>query len=275
MSGKKTDRIASTFNRLSKEHRAGLVTFITAGDPNLQTSLEILHRLPSAGADIIEIGMPFSDPMADGPAIQAASLRSLANGGSLRATLEMVRSFREKNQTTPLILMGYFNPIYQYGTTQFVNDAASAGVDGLIMVDLPPEEDDELCDPARTAGLHWIRLVTPTTNASRLSDVLANSSGFVYYVSIAGITGTQSAAAASIEKAVQQIKSKSDLPVAVGFGIKTREQVKEIGNIAEGVVVGSAIVNEIEQNLDANGQPNAELVERVISLVQSLAADSI
>ena len=275
MSGKKTDRIASTFNRLSKEHRAGLVTFITAGDPNLQTSLEILHRLPSAGADIIEIGMPFSDPMADGPAIQAASLRSLANGGSLRATLEMVRSFREKNQTTPLILMGYFNPIYQYGTTQFVNDAASAGVDGLIMVDLPPEEDDELCDPARTAGLHWIRLVTPTTNAGRLRDVLANSSGFVYYVSIAGITGTQSAAAASIEKAVQQIKSKSDLPVAVGFGIKTREQVKEIGNIAEGVVVGSAIVNEIEQNLDANGQPNAELVERVISLVQSLAADSI
>ena len=275
MSGKKTNRIASTFNRLSKEHRAGLVTFITAGDPNLQTSLEILHRLPSAGADIIEIGMPFSDPMADGPAIQAASLRSLANGGSLRATLEMVRSFREKNQTTPLILMGYFNPIYQYGTTQFVNDAASAGVDGLIMVDLPPEEDDELCDPARTAGLHWIRLVTPTTNAGRLSDVLANSSGFVYYVSIAGITGTQSAAAASIEKAVQQIKSKSDLPVAVGFGIKTREQVKEIGNIAEGVVVGSAIVNEIEQNLDANGQPNAELVERVISRVQSLAADSI
>lgn len=275
MSGKKTDRIASTFNRLSKEHRAGLVTFITAGDPNLQTSLEILDRLPSAGADIIEIGMPFSDPMADGPAIQAASLRSLANGGSLRATLEMVRSFREKDQTTPLILMGYFNPIYQYGTTQFVNDAASAGVDGLIMVDLPPEEDDELCDPARTAGLHWIRLVTPTTNASRLSDVLANSSGFVYYVSIAGITGTQSAAAASIEKAVQQIKSKSDLPVAVGFGIKTREQVKEIGNIAEGVVVGSAIVNEIEQNLDANGQPNAELVERVISRVQSLAADSI
>ena len=275
MSGKKTDRIASTFNRLSKEHRAGLVTFITAGDPNLQTSLEILDRLPSAGADIIEIGMPFSDPMADGPAIQAASLRSLANGGSLRATLEMVRSFREKDQTTPLILMGYFNPIYQYGTTQFVNDAASAGVDGLIMVDLPPEEDDELCDPARTAGLHWIRLVTPTTNPGRLRDVLANSSGFVYYVSIAGITGTQSAAAASIEKAVQQIKSKSDLPVAVGFGIKTREQVKEIGNIAEGVVVGSAIVNEIEQNLDANGQPNAELVERVISLVQSLAADSI
>jgi tryptophan synthase alpha chain len=219
--------------------------------------------------------MPFSDPMADGPAIQAASLRSLANGGSLRATLEMVRSFREKNQTTPLILMGYFNPIYQYGTTQFVNDAASAGVDGLIMVDLPPEEDDELCDPARTAGLHWIRLVTPTTNAGRLSDVLANSSGFVYYVSIAGITGTQSAAAASIEKAVQQIKSKSDLPVAVGFGIKTREQIKEIGNIAEGVVVGSAIVNEIEQNLDANGQPKAGLVDRVISLVQSLAADSI
>ena len=274
MSDNKADRIASTFNRLSKDRRAGLVTFITAGDPNLQTSLEILHRLPSAGADIIEIGMPFSDPMADGPAIQAASLRSLANGGSLRATLEMVRAFRKKNKTTPLILMGYFNPIYQYGTTQFVNDAASAGVDGLIMVDLPPEEDDELCDPARTAGLHWIRLVTPTTNASRLSDVLANSSGFVYYVSIAGITGTQSAAAASIEKAVQQIKSKSDLPVAVGFGIKTREQIKEIGNIAEGVVVGSAIVNEIEQNLDANGQPKTGLVDRVISLVQSLAADS-
>ncbi len=275
MSDNKADRIASTFNRLSKDRRAGLVTFITAGDPNLQTSLEILHRLPSAGADIIEIGMPFSDPMADGPAIQAASLRSLANGGSLRATLEMVRAFRKKNQTTPLILMGYFNPIYQYGTTQFVNDAASAGVDGLIMVDLPPEEDDELCDPARTAGLHWIRLVTPTTNKDRLSDVLANSSGFVYYVSIAGITGTQSAGAASIEKAVHQIKTKSDLPVAVGFGIKTREQVKEIGNIAEGVVVGSVIVNEIEQNLDANGQPKAGLVESVISLVRSLATDSI
>ena len=275
MSDNTTDRVASTFSRLSKEHRAGLVTFITAGDPNLQTSLEILQRLPSAGADIIEIGMPFSDPMADGPAIQAASLRSLANGGSLRATLEMVRAFREKNQTTPLILMGYFNPIYQYGTTQFVNDAANAGVDGLIMVDLPPEEDDELCDPARTAGLHWIRLVTPTTNESRLSDVLANSSGFVYYVSIAGITGTQSAAAASIEKAVHHIKAKSDLPVAVGFGIKTREQVKEIGNIAEGVVVGSAIVNEIEQNLDPNGQPKADLVESVISLVRSLATDSV
>ena len=275
MSDNTTDRIASTFSRLSKEHRAGLVTFITAGDPNLQTSLEILQRLPSAGADIIEIGMPFSDPMADGPAIQAASLRSLANGGSLRATLEMVRAFREKNQTTPLILMGYFNPIYQYGTTQFVNDAANAGVDGLIMVDLPPEEDDELCDPARTAGLHWIRLVTPTTNESRLSDVLANSSGFVYYVSIAGITGTQSAAAASIEKAVHHIKAKSDLPVAVGFGIKTREQVIEIGNIAEGVVVGSAIVNEIEQNLDPNGQPKAHLVESVISLVRSLATDSV
>ncbi|MBT7672208.1 MAG: tryptophan synthase subunit alpha, partial [Proteobacteria bacterium] len=214
-------------------------------------------------------------PMADGPAIQAASLRSLANGGSLHATLEMVRAFRKKNKTTPLILMGYFNPIYQYGTTQFVNDAASAGVDGLIMVDLPPEEDDELCDPARTAGLHWIRLVTPTTNKDRLSDVLANSSGFVYYVSIAGITGTQSAGAASIEKAVHQIKTKSDLPVAVGFGIKTREQVKEIGNIAEGVVVGSVIVNEIEQNLDANGQPKAGLVESVISLVRSLATDSI
>ena len=275
MSDNKADRIASTFNRLSKDRRAGLVTFITAGDPNLQTSLEILHRLPSAGADIIEIGMPFSDPMADGPAIQAASLRSLANGGSLRATLEMVRAFRGKNQTTPLILMGYFNPIYQYGTTQFVNDAATAGVDGLIMVDLPPEEDDELCDPARTAGLHWIRLVTPTTNENRLKDVLANSSGFVYYVSIAGITGTQSAAASSIEKAVHQIKAKSDLPVAVGFGIKTRDQVKEIGKIAEGVVVGSAIVNEIEQNLDVNGRPKAELVESVISLVRSLATDPI
>ena len=275
MSDNKADRIASTFNRLSKDRRAGLVTFITAGDPNLQTSLEILHRLPSAGADIIEIGMPFSDPMADGPAIQAASLRSLANGGSLRATLEMVRAFRKKNKTTPLILMGYFNPIYQYGTTQFVNDAASAGVDGLIMVDLPPEEDDELCDPARTAGLHWIRLVTPTTNKDRLSDVLANSSGFVYYVSIAGITGTQSAAASSIEKAVHQIKAKSDLPVAVGFGIKTRDQVQEIGKIAEGVVVGSAIVNEIEQNLDVYGRPKAELVESVISLVRSLATDPI
>ena len=266
-----TDRLQATFERLADEGRAGLVTFITAGDPDRETSQTILQRLPDCGADIIELGMPFSDPMADGPAIQAASLRALHNGASLARTLEMVATFRSANPVTPIILMGYFNPIYQYGPNRFVNDAVSAGVDGLILVDLPPEEDDELCDSARTAGLHWIRLVTPTTKHARLTRVLENSSGFVYYVSIAGITGTRSAETQSISDAVRDIRASTSLPVAVGFGIRTPQQAREVASVADAVVVGSAIVNEIETHLSAEGVAQADLVDQVLALVQQLS----
>jgi tryptophan synthase alpha chain len=266
-----TDRLGATFAGLKASGRAGLVTFITAGDPSPDISQEIFNGLPAAGADIIELGMPFSDPMADGPAIQAASLRALAAGASLARTLEMVRAFRKQNDKTPVILMGYFNPIYQYGSSRFVTDAASAGVDGLILVDLPPEEDDELCDPARIAGLHWIRLVTPTTHPSRLVTVLRNSSGFVYYVSIAGITGTQSATAGSVADAVKRIRNATALPVGVGFGIRTPEQVREIAAVADAVVVGSAIVDTIERNLDAQISDLSQVTREVLSLVSDLA----
>ena len=265
------DRIQSTFSRLKKEGRAGLVTFITAGDPDPKTSQQLMAQLPDAGSDIIELGMPFSDPMADGPAIQAANLRALASGASLMGTLDMVRRFRENNSTTPVILMGYFNPIYQYGPSRFVTDAVAAGVDGLIMVDLPPEEDEELCDPARTAGLHWVRLVTPTSNEGRLKQVLQNTSGFIYYVSIAGITGTRSAAASAIGEALATVRKHTQLPIAVGFGINTAEQVRETGEVADGAVVGSAIIREIENNLDASGCAKPELLDRVTGLVSYLA----
>lgn len=267
-----TDRLSAAFERLADEGRAGLVTFITAGDPDRETSQAILQGLPDAGADIIELGMPFSDPMADGPAIQAASLRALENGASLVRTLEMVTTFRESNPVTPIILMGYFNPIYQYGVNRFVNDAGAAGVDGLILVDLPPEEDDELCDPARTAGLHWIRLVTPTTKHERLNKVLENSSGFVYYVSIAGITGTRSAETQSIGEAVQNIRASTSLPIAVGFGIRTPQQVREVAAIADAVVVGSAIVEKVA-TYAKTGDPgcNPDLVGQVLGLVGDLA----
>jgi len=266
-----TDRLGATFAGLKASGRAGLVTFITAGDPSPDISQEIFNGLPAAGADIIELGMPFSDPMADGPAIQAASLRALAAGASLARTLEMVRAFRKQNDETPVILMGYFNPIYQYGSSRFVTDAASAGVDGLILVDLPPEEDDELCDPARIAGLHWIRLVTPTTHPSRLATVLRNSSGFVYYVSIAGITGTQSATAGSVADAVKHIRNATALPVGVGFGIRTPEQVREIAAVADAVVVGSAIVDTIERNLEAPNSDSSQVTREVLSLVSDLS----
>ena len=265
------DRIDSTFQRLTDEARAGLVTFITAGDPDLETSQQLMERLPGAGADIIELGMPFSDPMADGPAIQAANLRALSSGASLRRTLAMVSRFRENNNDTPVILMGYFNPIYQYGPSRFVTDAAAAGVDGLIMVDLPPEEDDELCDPARTAGLHWVRLVTPTSDEVRLQQVLRNTSGFIYYVSIAGITGTRSAAASAIGDALAMIRKHTALPIAVGFGINTADQVRETGAVADGAVVGSAIIREIENHLDGSGKAKPELLDRVTGLVSELA----
>jgi tryptophan synthase alpha chain len=264
-------RLEKRFSRLKSEGRAGLVTFTTAGDPDPETAQQILNGLPDAGADIIELGMPFSDPMADGPAIQLASLRALKSGMTLIKTLEMVARFRELDDQTPVILMGYYNPIYQYGNQQFLDDAISAGVDGLIIVDLPPEEDDELCHPCLTAGLNWIRLTTPTSDAKRLATVLKNSSGFVYHVSITGITGTRSAQQSDISSALTRIRSQTTLPVAVGFGIKTREQVQEISTIADAAVVGSALVNIIEQGLDQNLGSNT-IVKNLHNFVAELAS---
>jgi len=269
---RKESRLTRRFRALRTAGRGGLVTFVTAGDPDLDSSAMLLRQLPSVGADVIELGMPFSDPMADGPAIQASSQRALAAGMTLAKTLAMVGTFREDDKETPVILMGYFNPIYQYGSQNFVEDALTAGVDGLIIVDLPPEEDDELCHPAMTAGLHWIRLVTPTTDDRRMPTVLKNTSGFVYYVSIAGITGTRSASADVIRSAVRRLSQHTDLPVAVGFGIQTPEQVGEVVNDADAAVVGSALVREIEENLDGQGNATQDLVNQVLERVQKLSA---
>ena len=269
---RKESRLTRRFRALRTAGRGGLVTFVTAGDPDLDSSAMLLRQLPSVGADVIELGMPFSDPMADGPAIQASSQRALAAGMTLAKTLAMVGTFREDDKETPVILMGYFNPIYQYGSRNFVEDALTAGVDGLIIVDLPPEEDDELCHPAMTAGLHWIRLVTPTTDDRRMPTVLKNTSGFVYYVSIAGITGTRSASADVIRSAVRRLSQHTDLPVAVGFGIQTPEQVGEVVNDADAAVVGSALVREIEENLDGQGNATQDLVNQVLERVQKLSA---
>ena len=268
----KENRLARRFEALRAAGRGGLVTFVTAGDPDLDSSAALLRQLPSVGADVIELGMPFSDPMADGPAIQASSQRALAAGMTLAKTLSMVGTFREDDDKTPVILMGYFNPIYQYGSQKFVEDAVAAGVDGLIIVDLPPEEDDELCHPAMTAGLHWIRLVTPTTDDRRMPTVLKNTSGFIYYVSIAGITGTRSASADVIRSALRRLNQHTDLPVAVGFGIRTPEQVGEVVNDADAAVVGSALVREIERNLDDQGNATQGLVDQVLKRVQGLSA---
>ena len=268
----KESRLTHRFEALRTAGRGGLVTFVTAGDPDLESSASLLRQLPSVGADVIELGMPFSDPMADGPAIQASSQRALAAGMTLAKTLAMVGTFREHDDKTPVILMGYFNPIYQYGSQNFVEDAVTAGVDGLIIVDLPPEEDDELCHPAMTAGLHWIRLVTPTTDDRRMPTVLKNTSGFVYYVSIAGITGTRSASADVIRSAVRRLGQHTDLPVAVGFGIQTPEQGEEVVNDAAAAVVGSALVREIEQNLDDQGNATQDLVNHVLDRVQKLSS---
>jgi tryptophan synthase alpha chain len=265
-------RIDQRFAALAREGRPALVTFTTAGDPDTATSLEVLRALPAAGADIIELGVPFSDPMADGPTIQASSLRALKAGQTLVKTLEMVRSFRQGDTTTPIVLMGYYNPVYVYGVERFLADAKAAGVDGLIVVDLPPEEDAELCLPALEAGLNFIRLATPTTDDKRLPAVLANTSGFVYYVSITGITGAATPDASRVAAAVARIKRHSKLPVAVGFGVKSAAQASAIAQHADGVVVGSALVDALRATLDANGKATAGTVKAVTDLVAELAA---
>jgi tryptophan synthase alpha chain len=264
-------RIDRRFAALKAKGRKGLVTFITAGDPDYGTSREILLGLPAAGADIIELGMPFSDPMADGPAIQASSLRALKAGQTMRRTLELVREFRAKEQDTPIVLMGYYNPIYVYPRERFLDDAAAAGVDGLIVVDLPPEADDELCLPAKDRGLNFIRLSTPTTDAKRLPAVLANTSGFLYYVSITGITGSAAPEVRAVHADVARIKKSTQLPVAVGFGIKTPAQAKDIGTGADAVVVGSALVEAIRNSLGQKGESTGNTAPAVLSLVQGLS----
>jgi tryptophan synthase alpha chain len=264
-------RLEKRFADLKAQGRAGLVTYLTAGDPDYATSLEILKGLPAAGADVIEIGMPFSDPMADGPAIQAASLRALDGGMTLARTLDLVAEFRSGDRDTPIVLMGYYNPIYSMGPEVFLERAAEIGVDGLIVVDLPPEEDRELCAPARAAGLHWIRLATPTTDEKRLPKVLAEVSGFLYYVSVMGITGTKSATREHIAEAVERLRRHTDTPIAVGFGIKTAEAVREVGAVADAAVVGSALVERVRANLDADGKAKPGLAEDVQGFVRELA----
>ena len=266
-----TPRIDTRFSDLHHAGRAGLVTFVMAGDPDPKSSLAILKALPKAGADVIEIGMPFTDPMADGPAIQAAGLRALEAGQNMIKTLAMVRDFRKVDDTTPIVLMGYYNPIYIYGVSKFLKDAKAAGVDGLIVVDLPPEEDEELCLPALKAGLNFIRLATPTTDDNRLPAVLANTSGFVYYVSIAGITGAAAPDAAKVAAAVTRIKRHTKLPIAVGFGVRTAKQAKAIAEGAEAVVVGSALVSAVKDSLDKKGKATGRTVKAVAGLVAELA----
>lgn len=264
-------RIAKRFAKLKAENRAGLVTFITAGDPDLKTSAELIAGMPAAGADIMEIGMPFSDPMADGPAIQFGSQRALAAGMTVKGTLSLIRDFRESDNETPIVLMGYFNPIYSYGVDQFVLDAKAAGVDGFIIVDLPPEEEIEFAIPAQKAGLDFIYLTTPTADDARLQKITERASGFVYYVSITGVTGTASAVTSDVDEAVKRIRAVTDLPVAIGFGINTPDQAKTMAAVSDAAVVGSAIVKTIASNLDENGKAKDDLVEAVLSYVSDLA----
>lgn len=266
-----TTRIDTRFAELAKQGRSAFVTFLMAGDPDPATSLEIIKALPKSGADVIEIGMPFTDPMADGPSIQAAGLRALKAGMTLKKTLELVRGFRKDDNATPIVLMGYYNPIYIYGVDKFLVDAKSAGVDGLIIVDLPPEEDDELCLPAMKAGLNFIRLATPTTDDKRLPAVLANTSGFVYYVSITGITGAAAADSSAVSEAVARIKRHTKLPVCVGFGIRTPETARAIASHANGAVVGTALVDALKNSLDAEGRATAKTVNAVAELTAALA----
>ena len=264
-------RIDARFAQLRRESRSAFVSFVMAGDPDPKTSLQIIKALPKAGADLIEIGMPFTDPMADGPSIQAAGLRALKAGMTLTKTLALVGEFRKDDDATPLVLMGYYNPIYIYGVEKFLSDAKTAGVDGLIIVDLPAEEDEELCLPALKAGLNFIRLATPTTDDKRLPAVLANTSGFVYYVSITGITGAAAADSKIVAEAVARIKRHTDLPVCVGFGIKTPEAAQAIAERANGAVVGTALVDALRASLDVDGQATAGTVNAVAELAASLA----
>lgn len=266
-----TGRIDRRFAALKKEGRAALVTFTMAGDPDYATSLAILKALPKAGADVIELGMPFTDPMADGPAIQAAGLRALHAGQTLKKTLAAVREFRAGDDATPMVLMGYYNPIYIYGVDRFLADAKAAGVDGLIVVDLPPEEDSELCLPVMQAGLNFIRLATPTTDDNRLPTVLTNTSGFVYYVSITGITGAAAPDTGKVVSAVARIKRHTKLPVCVGFGVRTAEHARAIAEGADGVVVGSALVEALRQSLGPDGKPTVKTVTAVTDLARMLA----
>lgn len=264
-------RLDNSFKKLGESNSKAFVAFVSAGDPDPATSLKIMHGLPGAGADIIELGMPFTDPMADGPSIQASSQRALKAGMTLKCTLDMVRQFRTDNDETPIVLMGYYNPVYIYGVDAFIHDAKQAGVDGLIIVDLPPEEDEELCIPALNAGLNFIRLATPTTDDARLPEVLANTSGFVYYVSITGITGSASPERNVVEEAVARVKRHTDLPVAVGFGIRTAEQAEAIASVADGAVVGSALVDVIAESLDSHGRTSPETVTETLKKAQELA----
>jgi tryptophan synthase alpha chain len=266
-----TTRIDARFAELRREGRSAFVSFVMAGDPDPATSLGIIKALPKAGADVIEIGMPFTDPMADGPSIQAAGLRALKAGMTLTKTLAMVGEFRKDDDATPLVLMGYYNPIYIYGVETFLRDAKAAGVDGLIIVDLPAEEDDELCLPALKAGLNFIRLATPTTDDKRLPAVLANTSGFVYYVSITGITGAAAADSKAVAEAVARIKRHTDLPVCVGFGIKTPDAAQAIAERANGAVVGTALVDALRGSLDSDGRATTRTVSAVADLAASLA----
>jgi tryptophan synthase alpha chain len=267
-SGSRLDR---RFAVLQQEGRAAFIAFVTAGDPDGETARKILFGLPAAGADVIELGMPFSDPMADGPAVQASSLRALRGGQTLHKTLDLVAAFRAQDQTTPIVLMGYYNPIYVYPRERFLDDAVAAGVDGLIIVDVPPEADDELCLPAIDRGLNFIRLATPTTDARRLPAVLANTSGFLYYVSITGITGTAAPDVTDVHAQVARIKKSTKLPVVVGFGVKSPDQARLIAAGADGVVVGSALVNAVRDSLDADGKATGNTVPDVLNLVRNLS----
>ncbi len=267
-----TDRLDAAFARTRAEGRAALVTYVMAGDPDPETALAVLRALPEAGADIVELGLPFTDPMADGPAVQAAGLRALKGGQGVAATLDLVRRFRATDATTPIVLMGYFNPIYTYGVPRFLADAHAAGIDGMIVVDLPPEEDDELCLPALEAGLAFVRLATPTTDERRLPAVLRHTAGFVYYVSITGITGSATPDFGAVAEAVARIRRHTPLPVVVGFGVKSGAHAAEVARNADGVVVGSAIVDALARSLDAQGRAGAGTVEAVAALVRELAA---
>jgi len=266
-----TARMDKKFAELKAEGRPALITYFMGGDPEFETSLAIMKALPEAGADVIELGMPFSDPMADGPAIQMAGQRALKSGQTLKKTLQLAREFRKGNQHTPIVMMGYYNPIYVFGVEKFLDEALEAGIDGLIVVDLPPEMDDELCIPARRKDINFIRLATPTTDDRRLPTVLRNTSGFVYYVSMTGITGSALPDPSKVAAAVNRIKAHTDLPICVGFGVKTAEHARLIGANADGVVVGTAIVNQVALSLNKDGTASADTVQAVATLVQGLA----